>query len=86
MLAYREPDTHDLAADYGDDIARNHPFIAGNKRTAFVAVALFLILNGVLLTVTDVDYVIALLGLGIAVGELSEAAFARWLHTHTAPR
>jgi death on curing protein len=57
LLAYGEPDVHYLAAAYGDDSARNHPFIARNQRTAFVAVELFLILNGVLLTVTHVDCV-----------------------------
>jgi death-on-curing protein len=86
LLAYGEPTVHDLAAayGYGYGIARNHPFIDGNKRTAFVAVELFLSLNGVLLTATDVDCVITMLGL--AAGELSEEAFAGWLRTNTAPR
>lgn len=84
LLAYGKPTVHDLAAAYGYGIARNHPFIDGNKRTAFVAVELFLSLNGVLLTATDVDCVITLLEL--AAGELSEEAFAGWLRTNTAPR
>ena len=84
LVAYGEPDVHDLAAAYGYGIARNHPFIDGNKRTAFVAVELFLRLNGFNLKATDVDCVITMLAL--AAGELSEEAFARWLRANTAPR
>jgi death on curing protein len=84
LLAYGDPDVHDLAAAYGYGIARNHPFIDGNKRTAFVAVELFLSLNGLSLTAADVDCVITMLAL--AAGELSEEAFARWLRANTAPR
>ena len=84
LVAYGEPDVHDLAAAYGYVIARNHPFIDGNKRTAFVAVELFPRLNGFNLTATDVDCVITMLAL--AAGELSEEAFARWLRANTAPR
>ena len=84
LVAYGEPDVHDLAAAYGYGIARNHPFIDGNKRTAFVAVELFLSLNGFNLTATDVDCVITMLAL--AAGELSEEAFARWLRANTTPR
>ena len=84
LVAYGEPDVHDLAAAYGYGISRNHPFIDGNKRTAFVAVELFLSLNGFNLTATDVDCVITMLAL--AAGELREEAFARWLRANTAPR
>lgn len=84
LVAYGEPDVHDLAAAYGYGIARNHPFIDGNKRTAFVAVELFLSLNGFNLTATDVDCVITMLAL--AAGELREEAFARWLRATTTPR
>lgn len=84
LVAYGEPDVHDLAAAYGYGIARNHPFIDGNKRTAFVAVELFLSLNGFTLTATDVDCVITMLAL--AAGELREEAFARWLRATTTPR
>ena len=84
LVAYGEPDVHDLAAAYGYGISRNHPFIDGNKRTAFVAVELFLSLNGFHLTATDVDCVITMLAL--AAGELREEVFARWLRANTAPR
>lgn len=73
-----------LAAALGHGIARNHPFVDGNKRTAFVAVETFLILNGVELTAGDADCVVAMLDL--AAGEMTEAEFAAWLRDHTAPR
>jgi death-on-curing protein len=73
-----------LAAALGHGIARNHPFVDGNKRTAFVAVETFLILNGVELTAGDADCVVAMLDL--AAGEMSEEEFAAWLRDHTAPR
>ncbi len=84
LLAYREPDAYDLAAAYGFGIARNHPFIDGNKRTAFVAVELFLNLNGFSLMATDVECVMTMLAL--AAGELSEEAFARWIRANTSER
>ena len=84
LLAYGEPDACDLAAAYGFCIARDHPFSGGNKRTAFVAVELFLNLNGFSLMATDVECVMTMLAL--AAGELSEEAFARWLRANTAPR
>lgn len=73
-----------LAAALGHGLARNHPFVDGNKRTAFVAVETFLILNGVELTAGDADCVVAMLDL--AAGEMSEEEFAAWLRDHTAPR
>ena len=74
----------DLAAAYAFGLARNHPFIDGNKRTAFVAVELFLVLNGHELMASDADCVITMLGL--AAGDMSEAAYAEWLRSHIAPR
>lgn len=71
------PDAADLAASYGFGISRNHPFIDGNKRTAFVAVELFLALNGFELTAPDADCVINMLEL--AAGNLPEADFAVWI-------
>ena len=77
LAAYGEPDVAALAAAYGFGLARNHPFVDGNKRTAFVAVELFLSLNGCELVADDADCVLRTLSL--AAGELSEAAFADWL-------
>ena len=72
-----------LAAAYGFGIARNLPFIDGNKLTAFVCCELFLALNGHTLTADDSSCVS--ITLALAAGELPEAEFAAWLRTHTAP-
>jgi len=81
LVSYGQPDAADLAAAYGFGLARNHPFIDGNKRTAFVAVELFLALNGWSLTVDDANCVLTMLSL--AAGELSEAGFANWVRKHS---
>jgi death-on-curing protein len=80
LLTYGEPDVAALAAAYGFGLARNHPFIDGNKRTAFVAVELFLVLNGWDLLADDAQCVLQMLAL--AAGELSEDEFADWLRQH----
>ena len=80
LAHYGSPDAADLAASYGFGLSRNHPFIDGNKRTAFVAVELFLALNGFELVATDADCVIRMLKL--ASGELPEADFANWIRQH----
>jgi death on curing protein len=84
LAAYDEQaDAAALAAAYGFGIARNHPFIDGNKRTAFVCCELFLALNGVSLEADDGNCVSTMLAL--AAGDIGEAEFAAWLRTHTAP-
>jgi death-on-curing protein len=84
LALYGQPDIADLAAAYGRGIARNHPFIDGNKRTAFVAVELFLLLNEQELVADDANCVLAMLA--VAAGSLGEAAFAAWLRAHSRPR
>ncbi len=84
LLAYGDPDVAALAAAYGFGLARNHPFVDGNKRTAFVAVELFLALNGWDLMASDAECVLTTLAL--AAGDLSEDEFAHWLRTHIQPR
>jgi death on curing protein len=81
LAAYGEADAAALAAAYGFGVARNHPFIDGNKRTAFVCCELFLTLNGQLLVADDALCVSTMLAL--AAGELPEADFAAWLRTHS---
>jgi death-on-curing protein len=81
LAAYGKPDHADLAACYGVGIAKNHPFVDGNKRTAFVAVELFLTLNGWKLTPSDADAVLAMLA--IAAGKIDETGFAEWIRRHT---
>lgn len=73
-----------LAAAYGAGLAQNHPFIDGNKRAAFLAIGLFLALNGYRLAATQLDATRTMLAL--AAGEIDEAALADWLRQHMAPR
>lgn len=84
LAAYEQPDAAALAAALGWGIARNHPFVDGNKRTAFVATELFLALNGHDLNATDAECVLAMLA--VASGEMGEEAFAAWLRAHTVRR
>lgn len=84
VAAYGEPDFAELAASYGFGIARNHPFVDGNKRTAFVSVELFLRLNGYQLVADDAACVLTMLA--VAVGEMDEAIFADWLRRHCVKR
>jgi len=84
LAAYAEPDVADLAAAYGVGLAKNHPFVDGNKRTAFVAMELFLVLNGYKLLATDADCVLTMLA--VAAGDLDEAAFAAWIRHNIKPR
>ena len=83
LKAYGEPDLSELAASYAFGIARNHPFVDGNKRTAFVVCETFLALNGVELTASDVDCVLAMQDL--AAGEITEAEFATWVRNNSKP-
>jgi death-on-curing protein len=71
------PDLADLAASLAYGLARNHPFVDGNKRTAHVAYRVFLALNDAELRASDEEKYAAMLGL--AAGSLDEAAFADWL-------
>lgn len=74
--AYGEDDLAALAAAYAFGIARNHPFVDGNKRTAWVLGRLFLALNGGALAFEPSDAVAAMLAL--AAGALSEEEMADW--------
>lgn len=76
LAAYGEPDACALAASYAYGIARNHPFVDGNKRTAAVVSETFLMLNGYELTASDAELVVAFIDL--AAGELSEDELVAW--------
>lgn len=84
LAAYGAPDVADLAASYGVGLAKNHPFVDGNKRAAFLAVGLFLYLNGYRLQATQAEATLTMLA--VASGEASEVEFARWLREHAVPR
>jgi death-on-curing protein len=81
--SYGEDDRCALAAAYAYGIARNHPFVDGNKRTAWVFARLFLALNGVQLRFTPDDAIRAMLLL--AGGELSEEQLAEWFRESVQP-
>lgn len=82
LLAYGDPppDLSGLAAAYAYGIARNHPFVDGNKRTALIVARLFLLLNGVNLIATQEEKYSTFLAL--AAGELSEDTLAEWVRAH----
>ena len=84
LAACGEPDFADLAASYGVGLAKNHAFVDGNKRAAFMAVGLFLALNGWRLTASQAEATLAMID--VASGALDEAAFAAWLRAHTQAR
>jgi death-on-curing protein len=69
-----------LAASYAFGLAKNHPFADGNKRLAFMAVGLFLALNGWRLEAQPVDAIRAVMAL--ASGEIGEREFSAWLRLH----
>lgn len=84
VAAYGQPDAADLAAAYAFGLVRNHPFVDGNKRTAYVAAELFLLLNGWSMTASDESATLTTLAL--AAGDIDEAAFAAWLRSHLQAR
>ena len=71
------PDLADLAASLAFGLARNHPFIDGNKRVAFLAMMTFLRLNGVAFAPSQADAAAAILAL--AAGEVDEDGLTRWI-------
>ena len=84
LVAYAAQDFADLAAAYGFGIAQNHPFVDGNKRAAFLAVGLFLHINGYRLKVEQAEAAATVLAL--ASGELEEPAFAAWIRERSVKR
>jgi death on curing protein len=82
--SYGDPDMAELAALYAIAIARNHPFVNGNKRTAYVALESFLELNGCEFPVSDRDAVIATLAL--ASSAMSDDEFTAWVRNNTRVR
>ena len=79
LQSYGQPDLADLAAAYAFGIARNHPFLDGNKRTSAVVTRLFLRLNGHDLDATQAERLVIWLALG--AGETTEQALAGWMRS-----
>jgi death-on-curing protein len=82
LVQYGDPDIAQLAASYAFGIARNHPFVDGNKRTAAVVSETFLLLNGATLLAGDAELVVAFVAL--AAGDLSEEELTAWFREHLA--
>jgi death-on-curing protein len=81
--AYEQADLAQLAAAYGFGIARNQPFVDGNKRTSLLAIFTFLGINGVDFIVPEAEA--AAIILSLAAGEVSEASLARWIRDNCPP-
>jgi death-on-curing protein len=79
--SYGEPGLAELAALYALGIARNPPFVDGNKRTAYVALEVFLDLNGFDLTASDAASTVAMLDM--AAGQFTDQEFTLWVREHT---
>jgi death-on-curing protein len=83
-FTYGETDLAALAAAYGFGIARNHPFVDGNKRAAFGAIIVFLGLN-------DIDFLVppesaTAMILSLAAGEVNEEGLTRWIRDNWPPK
>jgi death on curing protein len=83
LVAYGNPDAAALAAAYAFGIIKNHPFADGNKRTGFVALELFLDLNGFELIADDAQCVLVMLS--VAAGSYSETELAAWIRRNIKP-
>ena len=83
LIAYDDPTPFDLTAAYAFGIARNHPFVDGNKRTALMAAYVFLGLNGQRLVAPEAEAVVMVQEL--AGGVCGEAEFAAWIVQHLEP-
>jgi death-on-curing protein len=77
LFSYGKPTVFEMAASYAVGIVKNHPFLDGNKRTGFVAAALFIEANGYLFQASEEEAVLETLAL--AAGESTEADYAAWL-------
>jgi death-on-curing protein len=84
LAAYDEPDVADLAAAYAVGLAKNHPFVDGNKRAAFLALGLFLALNGWRLTAGQAEATLTMRD--VAAGAMNEQSLAEWIRNHIEPR
>ncbi len=84
LAAYGDPDWAALAACYGVGVAKNHAFVDGNKRAAFLAIGLFMALNGWRLAASQAEATLTMLD--VASGTMREDALAAWLRDRGQPR
>ncbi len=83
LFHYGDPTLPEMAAAYGAGIVKNHPFLDGNKRTGFLAAALFLETNGYRFEATEEEVVERTLAL--AAGAIDEAEYSVWLERSSVP-
>ena len=83
LFSYGKPTVFEMAASYAVGIVKNHPFLDGNKRTGFVAAALFIEANGFSFQASEEEAVLETLAL--AAGETIEADYAAWLAKNSVP-
>jgi death-on-curing protein len=83
LFHYETPSLFDLAAAYAFGLARNHPFLDGNKRIAFTIAVAFLELNGESFAASEADSVVQTLAL--AAGGMDESGYAAWLRRNSRP-
>ena len=83
FFAYGKPTLFDLGAAYASGLVRNHPFLDGNKRIGFTTAILFLELNGLRFTATEVDATVQTLAL--AARALDDERYAAWLKKNSRP-
>lgn len=80
LAAYGQPTAFELAASLAFGLVKNHPFVDGNKRTAFLSTYVFLSLNGCELDADEAEA--AAITIDLAAGEVSEDQFALWLEAN----
>ena len=83
LAAYGDPDVAALAAAYAFGIAKNHPFIDGNKRTSAVISRLFLRLNGYDVNASETDRL--RVWLELAAGQIDEETLINWFRSNIQP-
>ncbi len=81
LLSYGTEDLHLLAAAYSHGIVKNHPFVDGNKRVAFVLARVFLGLNGIAFDPPEEEAVVMVEGL--AAGDVTQELFGDWVRKHS---
>lgn len=81
LFSYGEPSVFQMAAAYAYGLAKNHPFLDGNKRAAFIVAIVFLELNGHHFHASEVDAAVCTLAL--AASEMSELDYAAWLESNS---
>ena len=88
IVAYADAGNYSVAVldpfGFGVGIAKNHPNVDGNKRAAFLAVGMFLYINGMRLQASQAEATVTMLA--VAAGDMPEEEFAAWLRAHTAAR